>query len=55
MPRLRALPTEGELIPPLSEGHGDGALYSRIYSTYFFILILITFHISKTRKHSHKK
>ena len=25
LPRLRALPKEGELIPPLSEGHGDGA------------------------------
>ena len=28
-PRLRALPKEGEFIPPLSEGHGDGRGESR--------------------------
>ena len=29
--RLRALPKEGELIPPLSEGRGDGLTGSFIY------------------------
>ena len=36
-PRLRALPKEGELIPPLSEGHGDGLLMVRFVISGLFI------------------